>query len=145
MIGSGDRLSRTSRLVLASFAVAVLAVLITARWLRPDPQGFGTHTQLGLPPCSFRVLTGYPCPACGMTTAFAWTLRGRLDRAFFANPGGAVMAPLCFLTLPWLLFAAITGHPRPFRSAEVPLVAAALGIVAVALLSWAVRLFWMVR
>ena len=31
----------------------------------------GTHQQLGLPPCNFVTLTGYPCPACGMTTSFA--------------------------------------------------------------------------
>ena len=67
------------------------------------------------------------------------------DRAFLANPGGAVLAPLCFLALPWLISASIAGRPWPFRSADGPLVVAALGIVSVALVSWAFRVFWMIR
>ncbi len=37
-------------------------------------------------------LVGYPCPTCGMTTAFAHTVRGEFRAAFAAQPGGLVLA-----------------------------------------------------
>lgn len=50
---------------LASWPVAILSA-----WLSPDRRGFGTHQQLGLPPCSFEAATHVPCPGCGLTTSF---------------------------------------------------------------------------
>lgn len=38
------------------------------------------------------VTTGLPCPTCGMTTAFSYTVRGRLIRAFLAQPAGFALA-----------------------------------------------------
>lgn len=38
------------------------------------------------------IMTGYPCPTCGMTTAFAHTVRGHGLRAFWAQPAGFVLA-----------------------------------------------------
>ena len=70
----------------------MLAPLVVAAFLRPDERGFGTHRQLGHPPCSMMVLTGYPCPTCGMTTAFAYAVRGRWGAAFVAQPMGLLVA-----------------------------------------------------
>src|SRR4051794_7336480 len=72
-------LTRKARWGLLAAALGVLAVLGVARCLRPDPKGYGTHQQLGLLPCGFRAITGLGCPSCGMTTAFAWFVRGRFD------------------------------------------------------------------
>ncbi len=36
--------------------------------------------------------TGYPCPTCGMTTAFAYAVRGQLRSAFTAHPMGLLLA-----------------------------------------------------
>src|SRR5262245_31491696 len=75
-------LGRMARWGLLAAAAGVIAVLALARWLEPSPLGYGTHRQLGLLPCSFRRITGYPCPSCGMTTAFAWFVRGQLGRSW---------------------------------------------------------------
>lgn len=78
--------------------LAVSAVLGAAVWLKPSPAGLGTHRQLGFPACSAITLSGYPCPSCGMTTAFAYTVRGRWIAAFHAQPAGfglALMAAGC--------------------------------------------------
>lgn len=64
-------------------------VLLTlARWLTPAANGWGTHQQLGLPPCFFHQMTGLPCPTCGMTTSFAHTVRLHFYEAFVAQPFG---------------------------------------------------------
>ena len=73
-------------------AIAAAAIVITAARLAPDTHGMGTHTQLGLPPCGFLVVTGLPCPSCGMTTAYASTVRGHLLEAVRAQVAGAFLA-----------------------------------------------------
>ncbi len=88
-------------------------VLTIARVISPSPNGFGTHQQLGLPPCFFHKLTGIPCPTCGMTTSFAHTVRLQFYEAFVTQPFGmlacvllALLIPLSFILMrrrvPWL-------------------------------------------
>ena len=98
------------RIALAALALALLALLATARGLTPDERGHGTHQQLGLPPCTFYVIFQRPCPACGMTTAWAWLLRGEVGRALAANAGGALLAGLSLAGVPWLLVSALRGR-----------------------------------
>ena len=139
MAASGRRLGRATRAGLAALALGLVAVLATAGRLRPDPRGYGTHEQLGLKPCAFRALTGRPCPHCGMTTAFAWWARGRLDRAWRANPAGAVLAPTCLALIPWLLACAARGRPWGTRSLERPLMTVVVAAVALGLGAWTIR------
>lgn len=75
-------------------------VLAVAAVLEPDPLGYGTHTQLGLPPCGFRSLTGMPCPGCGLTTAFAHAVRGDWPSALDANPLGVVLFIIVCVSIP---------------------------------------------
>lgn len=72
-------------------AGACWAVVGVAAWLSPDPSGTGTHTQLGLPACGMLARTGWPCPTCGMTTAFAAMAHAQAGRAFRAQPAGATL------------------------------------------------------
>jgi hypothetical protein len=134
------RLRATTRWAMVATALAVAAVFAVARRLEPSPKGYGTHTQLGLPPCHFAWVTGRPCPSCGMTTAFAWTVRGRLGRAWGANPGGAVLALACAGLIPWLLAGAALGKTPGFTSLEQPLIGVLVATVAVSLVSWTIRL-----
>jgi small-conductance mechanosensitive channel len=121
-------------------ALGLMVVLGLARWLEPSPRGFGTHTQLGLAPCAFAIVTGRLCPTCGMTTSFAWFARGRLDRSWRANPAGSLLAPTCVALIPWLLFGALFGRPPGFRSLEQPLIGLVVATVALSLISWTIRL-----
>ena len=70
--------------------MVLLSLIAAAAWVDPDPRGYGTHRQFGLPPCASRWIWGGPCPTCGMTTAWAWLVRGEFGRAAAANPGGVV-------------------------------------------------------
>src|SRR5436309_15713317 len=82
LLNTGERLSPTPsrpltwpvRAALVSVVVMLAAVFATAVWLDPydsegQPRELETHCQLGLPPCSFKLMTGKPCPSCGMTTS----------------------------------------------------------------------------
>jgi hypothetical protein len=134
------RLGRPTRWALALAALGIAGVLATARGLEPDPRGYGTHVRLGLPPCQFCAVTGYRCPSCGMTTAFACVVRGRLGAAWRANPAGSLLAPLCAVLVPWLLAVAIGGRPWGFRTLDGPLTVLVVAAVAVSLVAWTVRL-----
>jgi hypothetical protein len=80
-----------SRLTWAFFFLTPVAVFAIAAFLTPNPHGHGTHTQLGLPPCGFLVVTGLPCPGCGLTTCFAFMIRGQVVDATTANPFGVML------------------------------------------------------
>ncbi len=77
--------------------VAVLVVLVcggifaVAATMSPSPSGYGTHEQLGMPPCSFLVKTGYPCPTCGLTTSLSAAASGHIIRAMEAHPFGPML------------------------------------------------------
>jgi hypothetical protein len=131
-----------TRLALVAAAVGLIGVFAVARWLEPDPRGYGTHVQLGLLPCAFEKLTGRPCPTCGMTTAFAWFVRGQFANAWHANPAGSLLAPTCVLLVPWLLASAARRRPLGCRTLEKPLTLLVVAVVAMALLAWTVRLFF---
>ena len=103
------RRARAARLAWLAFAAACIAVLVLAAWLEPDTRGYGTHGQLGLPPCGFRSLTGLACPGCGLTTAFAEAIRGNWALGFAANPLGLVLFAVVCAGVPMALVAAARG------------------------------------
>jgi hypothetical protein len=108
--------------------------------LVPDPRGYGTHTQLGLLPCSFLTMTGRLCPTCGMTTSFAWMTRGNLVRSWQANPAGCLLALLSFPLIAWLVYSAAASKPVGFESLGDPLLGLVLAAVVLSLVVWLVRL-----
>ena len=135
------RLGRWTRVGMVLAALGMTAVLVVAGRLRPDPRGYGTHQKLGLPPCAFRALTGSSCPTCGMTTAFAWFVRGRIGPAFASNPGGLCAAAASVGLIPWLLAGAARGRPIGTKTLENPvLIVIAAGMV-VTLSAWTLRMF----
>lgn len=80
--------NRRARLGHTILVLVVLTMLIVGLYLSPSPKGLGTHRQLGLPPCTFYLMTGKPCPSCGMTTSVSATLKGNFAQALTANPFG---------------------------------------------------------
>lgn len=80
-----------TRLVSAAVAIATGGVLLLAMWLTPSPLGHSTHTQLGLGRCTVLVLTGYPCPMCGMTTTFSLMAHLRPIDALVNQPFGVLL------------------------------------------------------
>jgi len=101
--------SRHQRLLLVMLGAGLTALLALATMLRPSPWGNGTHRQLGLPPCTFKTLLGRPCPTCGMTTSWAYLVRGDVFDACQANVSGTLLGLLALAAAPWLLVSAWRG------------------------------------
>ncbi|MDQ3813750.1 MAG: DUF2752 domain-containing protein [Armatimonadota bacterium] len=83
--------------------LGLAAVVALSFWLTPSPQLYGTHRQLGLPPCPMTLLFHTRCPTCGLTTSFTAAAHGQWTTAFQAHPAGpflwsaTVLAALFFL------------------------------------------------
>ena len=79
-----------------------------ARWIKPYeadgmPKAMASHTQLGLPPCTFLAVTGIPCPSCGLTTSFSLMAHFDPVPAFRANPAGPILLMLSGILWIWSL------------------------------------------
>lgn len=127
------------RAIWSAFALSTGSVLALARWLQPDPRGFGTHTQLGLPPCAFHALTGLPCPTCGLTTSFAYMARWQITSSIAANPLGLPLFALTVIALVVALGGVVRAWPleSTFSRLRIPALAAIIAISAA--LSWLAR------
>lgn len=131
------------RVVLAAVAVGLAGVFGVAFWLNPydadgTPRRMATHTQLGMPPCNFVVVTGKPCPSCGMTTSFALLVRGDVGASLRANWAGTLIAVLWAGLLVWALAGAARGRMLFIRRGRGELVlTTVVGVVlALMLVRW---------
>ena len=127
------------RLVAVLAAAIPLSALCLARNLQPSSSGLGTHQQLGLPPCSMRLMFGIRCPGCGMTTSWAHFTRGDWRASITTSVGGFLFALFAI----WIAFlgtrTALTAQ-APGPGIQIAIASTAAGIFAVALLQWAYRL-----
>lgn len=103
---TGTRFWTILEIVGTLVAVTVLGIAV---WLDPDNRGFGTHEQLGLPPCGYLETTGELCVSCGMTTSFAHMAEADPVPAWQANPVGVALFLLTLATPFWLIHALVTG------------------------------------
>jgi hypothetical protein len=65
--------------------------------------------HLSFRPCTFRSLTGYPCPFCGFTRSFIAMAAGDWWAAFSNCPLGCGVFALCVLIFVWNLTGLLTG------------------------------------
>jgi Protein of unknown function (DUF2752) len=139
-------LARGVRIALVLIALGIVAVFGMAWWLDPYKGGkvwrMETHTQLGLPPCTFKTLTGLPCPSCGMTTSFALFIRGDVVNSLRANFVGTLLAAFCLVLVPWSLASAWLRRPLFVVTIEPVLIRVIVVFLIVLLLRWAVVLTW---
>jgi Protein of unknown function (DUF2752) len=133
--------ARVSLLVFAAGFALPLGIAIAL-----DPYKDGrvwfeeTHRQMGLPPCTFKQLTGMPCPSCGMTSSFALTVRGDLWNAAQANWVGMVLALFCIAYIPWAIWSAYQGRLVGIRNFETVLVRGVVGFLILLFARWAIVL-----
>lgn len=135
-----EQLSDSARVLAIALGLGPLILLAVALLLlSPDEKGLGTHQQLGLPPCSMRVVFGIRCPACGMTTSWSHFVRGQWWQSASANPGGFLLA---IYSLAFALFALRTAKlgRLPSQSAQNTMMLTLIAVAVVAAVDWLFRL-----
>ena len=135
------RLGWWLRSMLVVIGLVPLSLLVTAACLPPSPRGLGTHQQLGLPPCSLRVLAGIRCPSCGMTTSWSHMMRGHVLQSFACNSGGALLALATLVGGPWALISGLRGRWLGGTPNEWWFAGISVAIMAVTLTDWGIRLY----
>jgi len=126
------------RSVAAGLAISVIVLMLIAVRLEPNPAGLGTHQQLGLPPCTMRVVFQMRCPACGMTTAWAHFVRGEWPSSVRVNLGGFLLAIYCLGGVYLCGRIGLTGVLPP-ESTQKTAGIAILAIAMITVLEWAGR------
>jgi len=106
----GAKRSSEHWILLGLSLASVVVFLALATWIRPDPRGFGTHEQLGLPACRMIEWTGFPCPGCGVTTSVALFAHGRLLESLHNQPLGFLIALAIPLYAAWALASHLMGR-----------------------------------
>jgi len=129
---------RASLLVLFTF---LLTVFCLARSMEPDPRGYGTHRQLGLPECTFQMLFSIPCPGCGMTTSFSHFVRGDLWDAARVSISGLLLAIVATVVIPWSLASAVRGRLLGIKDPSIVCARLVITLGGISLVNWLCRLW----
>jgi hypothetical protein len=105
-----------------------------------EPLRMETHRKLGLQPCTFKEITGLPCPSCGMTTSFAHLVRGDVWNSLRANAVGTVLASFCLLLIPWSAASVLKGRTLFVVSLDRAVMCVVITLMTLMLLRWGVVL-----
>jgi hypothetical protein len=133
------RASRRERVVAALISLSV-AVLFGGLWgLQKVHFDFGRVFN----PCGFKQNTGYPCPACGMTTSVLAFARGEVLKSFYTQPASALVCTLLVAVAFLAFLVAVSGvYFRAFERilCEMKIAYLVLGLLAILAAGWAVTL-----
>ncbi|MFG0327734.1 MAG: DUF2752 domain-containing protein [Phycisphaerales bacterium JB037] len=128
------------RLAWGVAAALCLTLLGVAAGLQPASEGMGTHTQLGFPDCSWPMVAGIPCPACGMTTSFALAADASLLESARTQPFAAILAILTATGVWFAGYAAVTGARIGGYLRELLAPRVMYGFVALLLVAWVYKI-----
>jgi len=130
------RASAAERIGLAGLAVFLAVALGLGMVLHPSPTGTGTHTVLGLPPCGMLLVTGHPCPTCGVTTSYVLAAHGQFREALVTQPFGLIVFALVVAGLALSVALAAAGRSGLVLMTGGRVVAVVVALVVAALASW---------
>lgn len=128
------------RLWLVGVGGLLLGLLVVAWFLEPDPEGKGTHQQLGFPPCGFLLISGRPCPSCGMTTAWSHFVRGDWTTGSQANVGGFLLALAAGPVGIWVLVSGLRGTWFVTQPNSIILIVYAAVVILATMIQWLIRI-----
>jgi hypothetical protein len=134
------------RLLLAIMVIGLLAIFTAAAWIRPydedgTPRTMATHTQLGLDACNMVVMTGKPCPACGMTTSFSLLVHGDVLASMNANWVGTILALSWMALMAWGLISVIRARIIWPKYGEIGVTVGMFAILVMLVVRWLVIFF----
>ena len=84
-----------------------------------------------------------PAPTCGMTTSFAWFVRGNLVASLYVQPMGTVLAALTAAAVFAGAYIACTGRPvyRLMNFVPAPRIYIPLMVVGVGAWAWKIFIY----
>jgi hypothetical protein len=88
----------------ATRAAAIAFGLLAARVANPD-------RPLPFDVCALKVLTGIPCPTCGLTRSLCHALRGDWSASLGYHPAGILLAAALAGWMLWSMAEAVRGQP----------------------------------
>jgi len=127
------------RILQMGVAAVLAAALGLGLVLKPSPTGTGTHTVLGLPPCGMLVMTGHPCPTCGVTTSYVLAAHGQFYDSLVNQPFGLIVFLAVAAGLVATLATLVTGRSWALLARASVVATAAIVMVALVLASWAYK------
>jgi len=136
----GYPIGLTGRLLLAFCCLFLISGFGLSVWMTPNPQGYGTHLQIGLAPCTFKDLTGLPCPSCGMTTSFSHFVRGHWLQSIQTSTTAFFLALICAGLIPWCVISLYTGHLRMVNQPDLAMLRLLGLLYLIAAAEWGIRI-----
>jgi hypothetical protein len=130
------RRSQEHWILLVGSLGALALFVVLGLWIHPDPRGFGTHEQLGLPACKMMDWTGIPCPGCGVTTSVALFAHGQFLESLRNQPLGYLVALAIPLCAAWTVVSHLLGRDLAHDADIVRVKPFVLSLFAVILLPW---------
>lgn len=67
-----------------------------------------THLETDQSLCPFKMLSGFPCPGCGITKSMVYFYEGNLSKSLYYNIFGPLVIVFCIVTIAVLLTELIT-------------------------------------
>ena len=128
------------RVAAVIIAIAAGGILGVGYYLHPSEQGHGTHTQLGLAPCTWMTRFNLPCATCGMTTSVSYAVHGQLLTSLRTQPAGTLFAVATAAALILSTWVAWTGAAVGPLLRPMTRLSFVLTIVAVVLLAWGYKI-----
>jgi hypothetical protein len=138
------------RVTLLAVACGWTIVFGIAAWLNPyhedgSARKMETHRQLRLPACTFKEVTGLPCPSCGMTTSFALLIHGDPVNSLQANWVGTLLAAFGLVLVPWSVVSAVRRRPLFVVAIDEALIRVMFVFLVLMMVRWGIVLalmFW---
>jgi len=93
------------------FFIMPASVISLSAWLTFARLDDPVHPLFGLPPCGFLMVTGLPCPGCGLTHSFVAMAHLDFVAAVHANPFGVLLFLISLTTVPIAALGFIRGWP----------------------------------
>lgn len=94
-------------------ALAGVGAVLAASALAPD------RIEDGPVVCPFRLLTGLPCPGCGLTRSWVYLAHGQWRDSFVAHPFGVVAVALLLALVVAVVAARVRRVPAPGLDARL--------------------------
>jgi len=127
------------RILQVAVAGVCAAALVLGVILTPSRMGTGTHTVFGLPPCGMLLMTGRPCPTCGVTTSYVLAAHGRFYDSLVNQPFGLAVFLGVVAGLVGAIGSLATGRSWWPLARPSIVISAASAMLALLLASWAYK------